>query len=182
MVWTVPLIISIACSFPGRRRTFDRPPVDEFGILWYSFWAAQPIRMGDVLGASLFLWGEMPRLTETICIRKNGRRMTCGRLRFSMRSGLPAAAPAVAALLLQIAQLGELAVRGLHELAQPVLKVSGFLGCGPGREASGAGRSAGTGSPSCTSGASALSARGAGRGIAHLLNGQVDSGWPGRCR
>ena len=42
---------------------------------------------------------------------------------------LPAsAAPAVSALLLDVPQLGQLAVGGLHKLLQPVLEVGGLLG------------------------------------------------------
>jgi len=44
-------------------------------------------------------------------------------------TNLPAAAaPAVSALLLNVPQLGQLAVGGLHKLLQPVLEVGGLLG------------------------------------------------------
>ena len=94
-------------------------------------------------------------------------------LRFSAAAS--AAAAAVAALFLDIPQLRQLAVRGLHELLQPVLKVGGLLR-GLADKAHGAGTAALAGGPSASaepllSSTLAGGARGRRR---HLLDGQVD--------
>ena len=68
-------------------------------------------------------------------------------LRFSAAAS--AAAAAVAALFLDIPQLRQLAVRGLHELLQPVLKVGGLLR-GLADKAHGAGTAALAGGPSAS--------------------------------
>ena len=89
---------------------------------------SSPTRLSSALKSS-------PRLSACLLYTSAlfywGKRKPCGlwSARFDVR--LPAAAAtAVSALLLQIAQLREFAVGSLHKLSQPVLKVRGLLGRG----------------------------------------------------